>query len=439
MLLKSILLIQVIVCTAAAAVEIPTPATYESGHFLCEQKYANLVAQEKGFYVTVPNDYKNPASGTTEVYAFAQGNFNPSQESMIYFSGGPGIPAHWGLFPSELDTGFNVIIMEQRGVGCSRPASFEQYLNPGFYSAEAVARDAEAIRKFLKIKIWSVYGISYGTAPATIYASLFPQATRALVLEGTIASGQNVVWEAPHRRKILQKMLNSLHAKIRERMEQVVGVYLQPDIWFSRLTREMLMENDGLAKLKSKLLALEDPKNFEELIKKVKDMFAPLTYTPHVLFLMNDVPYYMNLCREFSYTNEALVVYDVLIGAQLVPSIDRESIDDCKSLKAAPTKIFEATDYPVTAPVTYFQGSDDSATAATEAILHYKTVSKGPRQLLILVRGGHSPNLTYIRNQVAGQKEMFFQALRGQAITPEMVERARQNQSLRWTYTSKNF
>ncbi|MBC7371394.1 MAG: alpha/beta hydrolase [Bdellovibrionaceae bacterium] len=424
---------------ANARLELPTPATYESGRFLCEQKYSEIVAHEKGFYVTVPVDEKLPALGTTEVYAFAQGGFDPARESMVYFSGGPGIPAHWGLFQQELDSGLNVIIIEQRGIGCSRPTNLSQYLNPRFYGAELVARDAEAVRKFLKITRWGVYGLSYGTVPATIYASLFPQATRALVLEGTMASGGTEVWEAPHRRKLLQKMLDSLPNKIRERMEQIVQVHHQPDIWFSRLTREMLMANDALESLKSKLLAIDDEQNFAELLKRVRDMFAPLNYTPHVLFAMNDVPYYMNLCRELSFNENTLVSYDSLIDGQLVPTIDHESIEICRQLAATKTKTYQAADFPVSVPVTYFQGSNDSATAAPEAIRHYKSVPTGARQLLILVKGGHSPNLTNIRNDVDGQKEMFFHAIRGDVIPKELLNRVRDNQPLRWTYTSKNF
>ncbi|RYZ70094.1 MAG: alpha/beta fold hydrolase, partial [Proteobacteria bacterium] len=231
LLILSFLFSASLASAAPAALALPTTATYESGRFLCEQKYSSIVAQEKGFYVTVPKDYKNPLKGTTEIYAFVQGGFDASRESLIYFSGGPGIPAHWGLFQYDLKTDFNVIILEQRGVGCSRPQSVSEYLDPAYYGAEAVARDAEEVRKHLKIRQWSVYGLSYGTVPATIYASLFSGVTRALVLEGSIASGHTEVWEAPHRRKLLQKMLDSLPAEVRDRLSQIVSIHHQPNTW----------------------------------------------------------------------------------------------------------------------------------------------------------------------------------------------------------------
>lgn len=248
---------------ALALLKVPTSETYESGRILCQQKYANLLVRENGFYVTVPADYAHSQNGTTDVYAFFQGSYDPNRETLVYFTGGPGIPSHWGVFPEELKMGFNVLIMEHRGVACSRPPTLEQYLDPQFYSSEFVARDAERMRQHLKIERWTVYGLSYGTVPATIYASLFPESTRALILEGTVESGEKDLWEAPHRRKLVQKMLDRLPADIRQRIDQVSTLFKQPDTWMSMISRDLLTSDNGLNNLQTKLLAIATKKTIK--------------------------------------------------------------------------------------------------------------------------------------------------------------------------------
>ncbi|MBC7464669.1 MAG: alpha/beta hydrolase, partial [Bdellovibrio sp.] len=69
--------------TAMASFRIPTSNNYESGRFLCEQKFATLLQSENGFYTTVPADYKNPKVGTTDVYAFYYGGFDPAKETIL--------------------------------------------------------------------------------------------------------------------------------------------------------------------------------------------------------------------------------------------------------------------------------------------------------------------------------------------------------------------
>jgi proline iminopeptidase len=425
---------------ASAQMILPTIANYESGRALCEQKYASIVAHEKGFYVSVPADYNNPAAGTTDVYAFFASAYNPTKDTVVYFNGGPGSPAHWGLLKEEIDLGLNILLIEQRGIGCSRPPSLKQYLNPKFYSSEFVARDAEVIRQFLKIDRWSVYGVSYGTVPAMIYASLFPKSSRALVLEGTVYAGDDDLTSNPHRRKLLQKLLNSLPKNILARLDMMTTVYHMPDIWFSDLTRGFLTSNDGLETLRASLLTLGDDDSFNSLLKQVHDMYEPITYVPHVLFTSNDVVYYMIGCQELGFSSPGAVTADSFVGGLLIAKAPHsEVLKNCNLLQVSGTQKYVSSHYPVTVPVTYFQGSDDGAVSPAEAFQQYKNVPQGPKQLMILVKGGHLPNLENLRAEVPLQKEIFLQAVRGLAITPELLQRAKSVQKLKWTYTSKNF
>ena len=92
--------------------------------------------------------------------------------------------------------------------------------------------------------------------------------------------------------------------------------------------------------------------------------------------------------------------------------------------------------YPVNVPVTYFQGSDDGATASPGAIQHYKSVPKKFKQLLILVKGGHNPNLSKLSLDTPGQKELFIHAFEGTEIPPALLKQVQSDQELKWVYTN---
>lgn len=353
---------------------------------------------------------------------------------MLYFTGGPGQPIHWGLFRSE--QAFNVLIMEHRGVGCSRPPTRALYLDPAFYSSESVARDAEAVRRHLNLKKLTVYGISYGTIPATMYASLFPDSTRSLILEGVVFEGGSALWEAPHRRKRLQRMLNTLPANIQQRMASIQSLHGVPDTWFSRLARTALMYNDGIAKLRERLLSLETERGFQDLLNEVKSMYAPITYTPHVLFASNNIPYLMMSCQELGLESSDVSVYDSLIGGVLTEKTDEETVSFCRRLRAYGVRVYRADKYPVKVPVTYFQGSDDGATAAPESVRHYKSVPLGFKQMSILVRGGHNPNLELILQENKQQQQIFDHAVKGLPIPKSLYSEMKKASGHFWAYTS---
>ena len=83
---------------------------------------------------------------------------------------------------------------------------------------------------------------------------------------------------------------------------------------------------------------------------------------------------------------------------------------------------YRADQYPVSAPVTYFQGSWDAATQVGGARLYWKHVPRGPSQLVIGENGGHSPMFfgSLMRNNPVAQKAYLRikgRALRGGSIS----------------------
>lgn len=417
--------------------KLPSAQSYESGRFLCQDKYKENVKHENGFYVTVPVSYQNPSLGNTEVYAYFNKGYVADRPTLLYFTGGPGQGVHWGAFRVDMD--FNILMVENRGYGCSRPATVEQYLNPAYYASENVARDAEKIRQFVNIPKVTVYGISYGTVPATIYGSLFPNSTRAVILEGTVNSGDSHLWEAPHRRKLLQKMIDTLPVSIKERLMSVSSQYGVPDTWLGAISRDFLMSNNGLKKLKEKFLTFQDEKTFLEFVKITQESFMPVDYALHPLFAADEILYSMIACQELGRSAPNIAPFDSFVNGKLIAKTDLEALQFCQTLKAAETTKYLSQSYPLRVPVTYFQGGDDGATASPEAIKHYKQTALGPKQLLILVRGGHNPNLYNLAMEFPGQKEVFDHAFRGEKIPAPLLQKVRADQELFWAYTSKNF
>jgi proline iminopeptidase len=80
--------------------------------------------------------------------------------------------------------GYNLLVFDQRGIAFSRPQE-SLYQNLDFYSSLNTALDLEEIRKKLGLQQLIIYGASYGTVPATIYSSLFPERVLFAILEGT--------------------------------------------------------------------------------------------------------------------------------------------------------------------------------------------------------------------------------------------------------------
>ncbi|MES3037746.1 MAG: alpha/beta hydrolase, partial [Bdellovibrionota bacterium] len=174
---------------STAPVRIPevkstTELLFINGKEFCSE-YKEITAKEYGKYITVPKDYNDPSKGTLEIYAYTMKPFNPDLPTYIYVDGGPGQNTH-GMMPDYFDDRMNEIRFDQRGLGCSTPETYELYKSAYLYSSENNVRDMDAIRHSYGIKEWSVYGVSYGTVPATMYGSKFPEQTVSVVLEGVV-------------------------------------------------------------------------------------------------------------------------------------------------------------------------------------------------------------------------------------------------------------
>ncbi|WP_370980711.1 prolyl aminopeptidase [Agaribacterium sp. ZY112] len=104
---------------------------------------------------------------------------NPEGLPIVFLHGGPG--AGCGkydrrFFDPEL---YQIILFDQRGSGRSKPhAELE-----GNHT-DALVEDCEKIRTFLNIEKWALFGGSWGSTLALLYAQRYPEHVNAMILRG---------------------------------------------------------------------------------------------------------------------------------------------------------------------------------------------------------------------------------------------------------------
>jgi pimeloyl-ACP methyl ester carboxylesterase len=179
---------------------------------------------------TVPLDYSNPGRGDLTLSLTRLPATDPGQRigSLLLNPGGPGgsavdyLKAVAFAIPAEIKQRFDLVAFDPRGVGASSPIlcadNLQQLvaLDPdpqteeafkaiesaiqafadlcaqragdalGFYGTANVARDMDRIRQALGEDKLNYLGFSYGTSIGQIYADMFPDNFRAMVLDGNV-------------------------------------------------------------------------------------------------------------------------------------------------------------------------------------------------------------------------------------------------------------
>jgi len=104
---------------------------------------------------------------------------NPRGRPVLFLHGGPGAGAtavHRRFFdPAD----WRIVIFDQRGGGRSTPLGETHDNTP-----ELLVADIEALRRELGIGRWAVFGGSWGSTLALLYAQAYPQRVAGLILRG---------------------------------------------------------------------------------------------------------------------------------------------------------------------------------------------------------------------------------------------------------------
>lgn len=123
-----------------------------------------------------------------EIYYEEAGN--PHGIPVVVLHGGPGShckPKYRQFFNPEK---YRVIMFDQRGCGKSIPSG-ELREN----TTQDLVSDIEKLRNHLNISSWMVYGGSWGSTLALVYAETYPSSVKALHLRGIwLCSKQDIDW-----------------------------------------------------------------------------------------------------------------------------------------------------------------------------------------------------------------------------------------------------
>ncbi len=115
---------------------------------------------------------------------------NPQGQPVLFVHGGPGggtSEFNRRFFDPEK---YRIILFDQRGCGLSTPHA-ELTDNT---TAHLIA-DIEAIREFLKIESWLLFGGSWGSTLSLLYAQAYPERVNGLILRGIfLCRDQDIRW-----------------------------------------------------------------------------------------------------------------------------------------------------------------------------------------------------------------------------------------------------
>jgi len=115
---------------------------------------------------------------------------NPTGIPVVVVHGGPGAgcePYHRRYFDPER---YRIVLFDQRGCGRSRP-----HAELSNNTTQALVSDMERIRRHLGIERWMVFGGSWGSTLALVYAQTHPEHVTAMILRGIfLCSPREIAW-----------------------------------------------------------------------------------------------------------------------------------------------------------------------------------------------------------------------------------------------------
>ncbi|TCP36432.1 prolyl aminopeptidase [Rhodothalassium salexigens DSM 2132] len=129
-----------------------------------------------------------PVNGGHEIYWEVSGN--PKGKPVVFLHGGPGggsAPIQRRFFDPAA---YRIVLLDQRGCGKSRPhAALENN------TTWDLVADLESLRRFLGVERWQVFGGSWGSTLALLYAQAHPDRVSEIVLRGVfLARRAEVGW-----------------------------------------------------------------------------------------------------------------------------------------------------------------------------------------------------------------------------------------------------
>lgn len=176
------------------------------------------------FYLYVPENWNNPTKQIKLAVAVIP-SFKKSNKNVLHISGGPGgwsVGAIKKWLTHPIRNVANIVLIDLRGTGFSEPKLcpklgnnilqlfaqdntsdnelnaivnlseackkdlIERNIDLKYYNSLYISNDLNALKKSLGIDQWFVYGVSYGTHIAQVYAKNYPNDFEGIILDSPI-------------------------------------------------------------------------------------------------------------------------------------------------------------------------------------------------------------------------------------------------------------
>jgi|GEM_PF-1232706 len=307
---------------------------------------------------------------------------------IIHLPGGPGantIGQEQGEFPSgAFPKTHNIIQTDPRGAGCNRKKEGEFPYD--FYSTRQYAQDVIEIVKALekekkKPLNYIVYGGSYGTIHATVFAHLAKKQgvtlPRFLVLEGVAGYGEKG-FDAYLKRfqQEWQALKKTLPIVWQERFDKNQLPHANAKAW-ATLVYYLLIQGPTPGQEHTMHLYLKpaNESHLKTFLKQLELSINPNTPAPRTFSVI--------ACRELW---GAFRLYREFVDGKFLAIGPEVCQGALKSVKR-----YDAKEWPLGVPVFYFQGNRDPATPYKGARYHFDVQIQTKRTFVTVENASHAP------------------------------------------------
>lgn len=297
--------------------------------------------------------------------------------TVVFIPGGPGDilssenPDKFNGVPDD----FGVILTDPRFAGIN---NYENILNfSNSFTSLGVAEDILLALKSLNIKNYFLYGVSYGTVPATIASAIAKEnPPRAIILDGTVGhsftySEYNMEF-SKYWATFIQTTDKNTFTLFKDRVKSFIKQSIFTADQFGNILQALLMNRylpngfdllpyfvNSIANAGTEPEAKEVIQYFVDILNDNKRDTGALQFHARILckeLSPNDHPDSVN----FSFNGE---------GDNFVESGQA----NCpKYIKSKDIDLYDSKKYQIQGSVLYMQGEDDPATPVNQSLYHFK-------------------------------------------------------------------
>jgi len=226
-MMKKFTILALLLFSIYSSAQLPKIEYEEATSFYPNAEEALQEGIDWGYFI-IPEEWDNSDSKKIKLAVAFLKNRSDSKDTnpVIMIDGGPGAGSIEGIgwwLNHPIREKSDIILVDARGTGLSSPRlcpdlgseflkilaknqspkqdeedkvlaalSCKQQLigkgiNVDAYNSENIANDLHAIKEYYKYQSWNVYGVSYGTYVAQVYANKYPDDVKTLIIDSPIS------------------------------------------------------------------------------------------------------------------------------------------------------------------------------------------------------------------------------------------------------------